>query len=468
LAKIRGTSKSDRLYGTDRDDIIHGLAGDDLIWGRRGDDTIYTGAGSDTAKGGGGNDTIRTSSGFNNSFHGGADDDDLSVAISLPTAFPIKTWQTQLDGGAGNDVLSATYDRPGFFGGEGDVYNNVIGGAGNDSVYVRVGQDQGGYLLESIVSNWVAGGDGDDELVALAFSLFGSGNRIDGGIGNDAIQSISEVAELKGGDGHDRIISESLRSTISGGEGDDHIDSSGDFPSYDVTFVASEQSVSGGGGNDYLSVHAETYGNVLGAAAATATGDSGDDLINVNLISGSWFGGETLTNVDGGSGNDSIVVESTAIQFEADGDGARAANVVHGASGDDFVYATATIEEAAGSGGRHVAINRIYGGDGDDILTARIDLPEAREGICSRAERATTSWRRGTPLAATSSLVEGAMMFCASTGMARRPWTVARARMRFTAASAPTPSLSAPVAIVILSTISAPASLRIISVSRAA
>ena len=383
MAKIRGTAGPDRLHGTDGDDLIHGLAGDDLIWGGAGDDIIYTGSGSDTAEGGGGNDTIHSSSGFDNTFHGGADNDELSVTISLPATSEINTWQTQLDGGIGDDTLTATYDRPGFFGGEGDIFNTMIGGAGDDSIYVRVGDDQGGFLLESIVSNTLAGGEGDDELIALAFSFFESDNKIYGGPGNDSIQSISQIAELDGGSGNDHITAQSTWATIFGGEGNDYIDSSGDFPIYDATFVESEQNVSGGGGNDYLSIHAETYGNILGVAAATASGGAGDDLINVDLKSGSWFGGQSLTSVDGGSGDDTIVVTSTATPFEPDGDGAHAENVVLGGSWNDFIDVTATIDDAYG-GGPHVARNRVFGGDGNDVLIAHVNMPVLQQGAVAR------------------------------------------------------------------------------------
>ncbi len=37
--------------------------------------------------------------------------------------------------------------------------NSIDGGSGNDSIYVRAGDDQGSFLLESIVSNTIAGGD---------------------------------------------------------------------------------------------------------------------------------------------------------------------------------------------------------------------------------------------------------------------------------------------------------------------
>lgn len=114
------------------------------------------------------------------------------------------------------------------------------------------------------------------------------------------------------------------------------------------------------------------------------TGDGGSDIIDVNLTSGSWFGGETLVDVDGGAGDDTIVIASTAIQFEIDGSGARASNLVRGGDGNDFVKVTLTIEELAGSNGEPAAENRIDGGDGDDIVTARIEVPEGNEAATAR------------------------------------------------------------------------------------
>lgn len=150
-------------------EVLHTGAGDDSITGGAGNDSIYAGAGSNTIYGGGGDDVLQTT-------------------------FLSSDGYSYLDGGDGNDALSAS-DTGG--------HHTVIGGAGNDSIYA--GGDQ----------NQLDGGNDNDSI-----NVAGANNTISGGAGNDVIISDGADALIDGGSGFDEI---SLKlgfdgTTVTGGE----------------------------------------------------------------------------------------------------------------------------------------------------------------------------------------------------------------------------------------------------------
>ncbi len=148
--------------------------------------------------------------------------------------------------------------------------------------------------------------------------------------------------------------------------------------------VEVEQLVVGGDGKDVIFVDGQALGNYVGVAHATVFGDAGDDRIDVHLESGSWYGGNSLSSIDGGSGNDVVTANTFAGDGDWEGGQGQAKNVVQGGLGDDFITANAIIEEISGTnedGGPHIAQNFLYGGDGNDHLIARISFSSYREGM---------------------------------------------------------------------------------------
>ena len=102
----------------------------------------------------------------------------------------------------------------------------------------------------------VAAGDGDDS-VTIAPGL--SGARVEGGPGNDRLQS-GTIAEIRGEDGNDTIVGsdvvlsgglpQSLADVLVGGPGDDTL--AGGAGDDDVTGSEGNDTVSGGAGDDNL------------------------------------------------------------------------------------------------------------------------------------------------------------------------------------------------------------------------
>lgn len=165
-----------------------------------GPDTITGGAQGDLLRGYGGNDSI--------SGAGGND---------------------TLDGGAGSNVL---------FGGDGNDY--IYAGAdGFNRVNGNQGQDT--IIGQSIVGDWLLGGQGNDQISATAST---GHNIINGSMGNDTVTGGSGGDTLRGGQGDD---------VIHGGSGADLI--FGDL---------GNNTISGGGGGD-------TYHSGNGVAQDTIT-----------------------------------------------------------------------------------------------------------------------------------------------------------------------------------------------------
>ena len=177
-------------------------------------------------------------------------------------------------------------------------------------------------------SDTVLGGAGDDVLGGIG--------KLDGGIGNDSLSTYSGLASastLLGGDGNDTITNYSWFwgahfDVLDGGNGDDYIEGAG--------------TVSGGAGNDFLIAHGGLF-----------SGGAGNDGILIFDTS----------NVDGGTGNDTI---SSYTLYGT--------STIHGGKGDDaiFLYSSHDVVDG-GLGNDTITIGQgsggtISGGAGDDSL----------------------------------------------------------------------------------------------------
>ena len=96
---LTGTDGDDRIFGLGGNDQIFGLEGADFLDGGSGDDVIDSGLGFDELLGGSGNDTLIVQEFANAS---GGDGDDQLFGGDDPFGF-----QSNLDGDAGNDTLTA-------------------------------------------------------------------------------------------------------------------------------------------------------------------------------------------------------------------------------------------------------------------------------------------------------------------------------------------------------------------------
>ncbi len=234
--RIYGEAGNDRLTGDRGSDLLSGGAGNDRLWGGRGFDHLNGGAGNDrlfSAKGG---DIIRAGAG-NDFAYSGQGSDEITGGPGNDKLLGGKG-NDRILGGAGNDVVEGQLgDDPMLDGGPGTdkVFagpgtDRATGGPGDgDVVRGDAGTDtvSGGPGANDIVSfasatrsgvtvNLAAGvedGDGHDVLSgfedavgsALPDVLVGDSraNRLDGGIGNDTLQSGGGGGEAFGGPGSD-------------------------------------------------------------------------------------------------------------------------------------------------------------------------------------------------------------------------------------------------------------------------
>lgn len=314
---VNGTSGADTIQGSSVDDTIDGKLGDDVLSGK---------AGADIIRGDAGNDLVRylgTNEGFDN-----------------------------VDGGAGTDTIQAMAN------------GTIIGLTQFTSVEAFTGN---GFADVSIL-----GSDGDNTL-NFSSAILTQISSISGGAGNDMITGSASADTIFGGDdndilfgggGNDIIDGEFSNDKLNGGAGDDAL--FGDWGNDEFQYTGTTggfDSIDGGIGTDTVialannttigiasvqSIEAISAGGFTGVLIA---GSANADVLN--------FGSVVLTSItkiDGGAGNDTIV-------------GSAAADTILGSGGDDTL---------SGSGGNDTfqftgttsGFDAIDGGLGTDTISA--------------------------------------------------------------------------------------------------
>jgi Ca2+-binding RTX toxin-like protein len=363
---VTGGALDDRLEGYVGNDTFNGGGGNDVLVGNifgfggsssinklsgdSGDDFIIVNGGIDLVDGGADFDTLSISR-FNSEANltidisaggGGTDIGDGSTIANFEQLFAI--------GGSGNDKIVGGASSDGIQGGGGT--NTLAGGGGDDEIYA--GSDVSGFGSFSSV-DIVNGGAGTDFLnldrslytgnITLDLSAgggnvnIGDGSRISnieqlvfvGGTGNDVVTggNLDDVIEgyigsnkLSGGAGNDKIVSyEVAVDVIDGGAGDDHLIMNRESTLVSLTI---DLTVGGGGtdigdGSKISSIESIEF--LAGSGADKITGGAGDDNIHggggLNVLKGG--GGddmivcESIDNIDGGSGNDTLVIDRTFV-----------------------------------------------------------------------------------------------------------------------------------------------------------
>jgi len=342
LALVGGTTGADSLSGTAADDLLQGLGGNDTIDGAGGNDLVYGGeAGNDVGSGDDsittaeGNDTLYGQDG-NDSILAGEGDDFVDAGDGNDTVWGHAGIDT-LYGGSGSDHLSAGLPIAGVLLVGGGL---IDGGSGDDAISSRE-EDFVRVPYEPIVikGNTVIGGDGNDQIEASGQDVRLYGDLVDPALpvtaGNDFIRSF--------GGGVDS------RALILAGQGNDSVSSSNaDFSTID-----------GGDGNDLLTVAWD--------GQSTLIGGSGDDTLSVTFFSGDFGNpfesrGLETTRLEGGSGNDSLLVDSNV-----DTSGGQTEITLLG--GDDADSLTAQDNEADNNASRGMAHVTLDGGNGNDVLS---------------------------------------------------------------------------------------------------
>ncbi|MFM8702257.1 MAG: beta strand repeat-containing protein, partial [Hyphomicrobiales bacterium] len=197
---LNGGTGNDTLDGGAGNDTLDGGIDNDALLGAQGNDSITGGSGSDTLSGGTGNDTL----------DGGAENDtidystrlsgtDINVTLNGSTAATVSVGAGETDtvanienviGGAGNDtVLGSNLGINNVF--SGGAGNDCLdGGTGNDSLSGDTGND----TLTGNAGDTLWGGDGNDSMI-IDSTFLGSGS-IDGGAGTDTVGFVNNGGDM--------------------------------------------------------------------------------------------------------------------------------------------------------------------------------------------------------------------------------------------------------------------------------
>ena len=286
------------------------------VSGGAGDDVIdYEGDGTVTLDGGDGNDSLSAdyaTDGLAALMMGDAGNDTLSAGGGGETA------ATML-GGDGNDA---------FYSNDIDNFVSVSGGAGTDTVFVT--QDARQTVLDmnggTAGPNYVIDSDVENLNVADQFGIPIEvvGNALDNDITVDRSGGNPADVTLIGGDGND-VLSTDEPATLSGGNGNDTLIGSTAGDAY-----------SGGAGTDLVDYSARTDNLAVYLDGSKPSGDAAHPL--------DTFDG-TVEQVYGGSGNDTLVAAP---------------------SGGDALYGNGGNDTLVAQGGT----DALFGGDGNDQLNA--------------------------------------------------------------------------------------------------
>lgn len=176
---------------------------------------------------------------------------------------------------------------------------------------------------------------------------------------------------------------------VSGGKGDDSITINGEVGDNLLgDSVYGDGILSGGfatGGDDVITINGDVSGDVMGDGILNLVGgDGGDDTIEVNGSVGGDVVGDGVTSLFGGSGGDDVIVINGTVEGDVLADGV---NSFHSDGGDDDV--------AVGEGATIMGI--LDGGKGEDSLSLlfiyqdELDVLDPMDGTISFGEQ-TYTW----------------------------------------------------------------------------
>lgn len=312
--------------------------------------------------GGNGNDVVTALGAFVELLDGGGGDDVLTVGGTRSVLFG-REGADQLYGGAGRNTLSgdAGVDR-------------LFGGAGNDALTIGV------LAADFVAGEIYDGGAGTDflyaEAVTSAFTLTGSNITFSGleglvGFRGGLTLTIAEIAGMT-------YLDTGTLSLSTGGT----VDFSGAEVFTDVINLSTagnslllnansfyghfDGGVNGGAGNDTVLITAGNLSVVLngGGGHDRLTAADGADTLDGGNGNDSLFGGFGSDTLFGGAGNDSLVGGPDNINdFN---------NMVFGGAGADRIYGGRFNDILSGGTG----LDKLFGGQGDDqmILGSAADL----------------------------------------------------------------------------------------------
>jgi len=298
------------IVGTDENDLVlGGVNGETLNGGAGGNDTLVGGGGNDTLIAGYGNDVLDGGEGidtadFSNIIH--------NVAVNLGAE------ATLIDG----DLVKVG----------GKIYNveNVITGAGNDTIY------------GSSVANVIEGGSGNDT--------------------------------LDGGAGADTFVFSAGDSGVTAGNRDVILDFEDGVDKLDFSAFSGGKFI---GGAAFGGASNEVRAQVVGGNTILQIDTDGDSSVDMEIeLSGQHFFGNIEQDFDGLTDGfippyAGYTINGTDVSEELLGD--DNSNSIKGKNGDDTIYGFGGVDGISGGIGNDVIIagagnDRIYGQSGDDTL----------------------------------------------------------------------------------------------------
>jgi Ca2+-binding RTX toxin-like protein len=419
--KINGGRGFDSLHGEGGNDNLQGETGSDSLDGGDGDDDLSGSKGADGLHGGGGNDVLIGFKGPDK-FSGGAGDDyidgqqgsDKINGDGGDDKLLGDKGNDQIDGGPGQDhIEGGPGDEPDLQGG-GDA-DEVFGGAGID--HVDGGPGDGDIVRGDSGTDNLSGGDGANDIVSYASATRGgvivslAGNKAKGD-GHDDLGGFEDVVGSPQGD---EIVGDGTPNRIDGGVGDDDLQSGGgggqafggpgtdscdgfdaetscgpeESPPSSLAFGILNQGLDGSSliiqgspGNDDIRISRGEGTWVVSSAIPIFSGDGCETPpSNGNAMVCPDSGAVPLIVVTGGNGNDTIVVDPSVpagakvrINGNADDD-----NLV-GGNGEDVLEAGENYnspnnghDRLEGNGGSDVLYadpggDTLLGGNGNDLL----------------------------------------------------------------------------------------------------
>lgn len=373
MAQIVGTDANDTLKDTAEDDGIFGLDGNDRIESSAGHDVIEGGAGADTFVFGGEGRSATLSY--------------VSSDVGINVDYDYYSAELYASGGdaEGDTVISTAgridmtiigSDHDDLFDGRNVVFEGGGGADHFDGYNVVSYAHSGEGVTVDLTTGSASGGDAEGDSFGTYFGLQGligsahddyltsshySGNRMDGGAGDDVLTGSSVIDTLTGGVGDDTLVGGGGNDNMTGGAGADHFD---------------------GGAGNLDSVHYDTANATTGVYVdlAAGTGDggeaTGDTYNGVEVAYGTNFD-DTLIGDDGGNvlsglGGDDFI-------FGGGGNDFLRGDEFGATSSDDYLDGGAGNDDLEGGGGSDILI----GGDGNDILTGGLggDLLKGGAGI---------------------------------------------------------------------------------------
>jgi Ca2+-binding RTX toxin-like protein len=371
---MRGGDGKDLLVGGNNNDTLYGDNGDDVIQAGWDDDTLFGGTGKDWLEGGDGDDILDGGPGRDTMIGGKGDDiyyvEDFAEPASGESFDDIVIEKagegTDTIRGLGSVMLVANVENGELLGGyshvgpqsiTGNALNNVLDASAAEPTPVP-GQPARVYLN---------GGKGDDRLIGSAFH-----DLLDGGVGADV---------MEGRAGSDTYIVDSVGDVVTEKAGD--VDGpDGDLVISSITYT--------------LTDHVENL-TLTGSANLSGTGNALANLISGNAGSNvlSGLGGDDrfafsggFDTVDGGEGNDTLVIEGRVADFSyvagdgfgilvgADGAGRFGATRISNVEGVEFLGGSLATADLAGALApfdalRYVASNKdLIGAIGADAAVA--------------------------------------------------------------------------------------------------